>query len=135
MMASIAAIQAVPWTTGRRLVLWGARRVCRKHASFPPKQSMEAQSTNGNPVNTLIEGRKSTVVSRQNSATAECHPGNMLKDLPRMSFLSNALLILAGHSSTTSSIWWPVPTDRSLTIYGAFFHMACFIIVLRRALK
>src|SRR5438477_7541036 len=25
--------------------------------------------------------------------------------------------------------------DRSLTIYGAFFHIACFMIVLRRVLK
>ncbi|PYT46848.1 MAG: DDE transposase, partial [Acidobacteria bacterium] len=25
--------------------------------------------------------------------------------------------------------------DRSLTIYSAFFHIACFIIVLRRVLK
>jgi transposase len=30
---------------------------------------------------------------------------------------------------------WVVRSDRSLTIYQAFFHIACFMIVLRRVLQ
>jgi len=35
--------------------------------------------------------------------------------------------------------WWCVTIDRSidrsLTIYGAFFHIACFMIVLKRVVQ
>jgi len=38
---------------------------------------------------------------------------------------------LAGKTSGA----WSCVYDRSLTIYGAFFHIACFMIVLRRVVQ
>ena len=60
MIAKISVIQAVLWTLKLSALLC-ARRTGRKHASFLATESVDAQLTIVNPVDTLIEGRKSAI--------------------------------------------------------------------------
>ena len=110
-------------------------RVGRRHRPGRPRQKPERLSADrgydSDPLRKQLarRGIKLIVPHRQNRRKPPTPDGRALRRYKRRWTVERTFAWLGNFRRRL------LPYDRSLTVYRGFFHVACFMIVLRRVLK
>jgi transposase len=110
-------------------------RVGRRHRPGRPRQKPERVITDGgydsDPLRARLRRRGIELICphKKNRVRPPTQDGRKLRRYKRRWIVERTIGWLGNFRRLV------VRYDRSLTIYGAFFHIACFMIVLRRVLQ
>jgi transposase len=110
-------------------------RVGRRHRPGRPRQKPERVITDGgydsDPLRARLRRRGIELICphKKNRVRPATQDGRKLRRYKRRWIVERTIGWLGNFRRLV------VRYDRSLTIYGAFFHIACFMIVLRRVLQ
>ena len=110
-------------------------RVGRRHCAGRPRQKPErviadkGYDSDGLRQRLARRGIELIAPHRKNRKKPPAQDGRVLRRYKRRWIIERTIAWLGNFRRLT------VRYDRSLTIYRAFFHIACFMIVLRRVLK
>jgi len=110
-------------------------RVGRRHPAGPPRQKphrlIADRGYDSDPLREQLAERGIELIAphRKNRTKPPTQDGRALRRYKRRWIVERTFAWLGNFRRLV------VRYDRSLTIYQAFFHIACFMIVLRRVLK
>jgi transposase len=112
-----------------------AIRVARRHRAGRPRQKplrvIADKAYDSDPLRQRLRRRGIELICphKKNRVRPATQDGRSLRRYRRRWIVERTIGWLGNYRRLV------VRYDRSLTIYGAFFHIACFMIVLRRVLK